>query len=90
MNVLLLKMHRRDITVHGFRASFSTWAAEQSSHPSNIVELALAHTIGNASERAYKRSDLIAKRARLMADWGRYCTTPARAASNVTPIRGRV
>jgi integrase len=90
MNVLLLKMHRRDITVHGFRSSFSTWAAEQSSYPSNIVELALAHTVGNAAERAYKRSDLIAKRARLMAAWSRYCTTrPAGTASNVTPIRGR-
>src|SRR6516225_3763709 len=60
MNVLLLKMHRRDVTVHGFRSSFSTWAAEQSSYPSSIVELALAHTVGNAAERAYKRSDLIA------------------------------
>jgi integrase len=90
MNVLLLKMHRRDITVHGFRSSFSTWAAEQSSYPSAIVELALAHTVDSATAKAYRRTDLVVKRARLMADWSRYCITPARAASNnVTPIRGK-
>ena len=90
MNVLLLKMHRRDVTVHGFRSSFSTWAAEQSSYPSSIVELALAHTVDSATAKAYRRTDLVAKRARLIADWGRYCTTrPAATTGNVTPIRSR-
>lgn len=61
-------------TVHGFRASFSTWAAEETDHPREIVEASLAHEVGNEVERAYRRTDYLAKRAALMADWADYLT----------------
>jgi integrase len=90
MAVLLKRMGRADITVHGFRSSFRDWGAERSAYPNHVVEIALAHVIESKVEAAYRRGDLFAKRTRLMSDWCKYCTTPARAASsNVTPIRGR-
>jgi integrase len=76
-------------TVHGFRSSFSDWAHECTSHSSHTIELSLAHAVGAATERAYRRGDMVAKRARLMNDWAKYCTsTPAKVAEgdNVTPI----
>lgn len=88
MAELLKRMDRTGITVHGFRSTFRDWAAERTAFPNHIVEMALAHVIGNKVEAAYRRGDLIAKRARLMADWARYCATkPADAAKNVTPLR---
>lgn len=65
---------RKGETVHGFRSGFSTWAAEQTDHPREIVEASLAHEIGNAVELAYKRTDYLAKRARLMKDWAAFAT----------------
>lgn len=83
-----LRRLRSDATVHGFRSSFSTWAHETTGHANHTIEQSLAHTVGTAVERAYRRGDLFAKRARLMADWARYCATkPAQAADNVTPLR---
>jgi integrase len=64
-------------TVHGFRSSFRDWAAEQTAHPSDVIEMALAHTIANKVEAAYRRSDLFEKRRQLMADWAAYCARPA-------------
>jgi integrase len=83
-----LKRLRPNITTHGFRSTFRDWAAETTSYPNHVVEQALAHSIGNAVEAAYRRGDLLAKRAHLMADWARFCTTPHRDAT-VTPIRMR-
>jgi integrase len=82
-----LKRLRPNVTTHGFRSTFRDWAAETTSYPNHVVEQALAHSIGNAVE-AYRRGDLLAKRAHLMADWARFCTTPHRDAT-VTPIRMR-
>ena len=62
--------------VHGFRSSFRDWAAERTNYPNHVVEMALAHAIGGVVERAYRRGDLYAKRANLMSDWARFCTTP--------------
>jgi integrase len=92
MAQLLKRMERLDITVHGFRSAFRDWAAERTAYPNHIVEMALAHVIGNKVEAAYRRGDLFAKRARLMADWAKYCTTKPvdTAANNVTPIGGTV
>ena len=70
---LLRRMGRADLTTHGFRSSFRDWAAEQSSYPNHVVEMALAHTIGNKVEAAYRRGNLFAKRSRLMQDWAHYC-----------------
>ena len=70
----LERMKRRDITVHGFRSTFRTWAAEQTSYPGEVVEGALAHVVGNKVEAAYQRSDLLEKRRTLMDEWARYCS----------------
>jgi integrase len=63
-----------DATVHGFRSSFRDWVAECTSVSHEVAEMALAHTIGSAVERAYRRGDLFDKRRQLMADWAAYCS----------------
>jgi len=63
----------REATPHGMRAGFSTWAASCTSHAREIREKALAHIIGDETERAYQRGDLLDKRRLLMDDWARYC-----------------
>jgi integrase len=60
---------------HGFRSTFRDWAAECTSYPSEVVEMALAHAIESKVEAAYRRGDLFEKRRRLMADWASYCST---------------
>ena len=57
---------------HGFRSSFRDWAAEQTDHPREVIEAALAHVVRNRVEAAYARSDLFERRRVLMADWARY------------------
>ena len=74
------------VTVHGFRSSFRDWCAEQTNYPNEVAEQALAHTISNAVERAYRRGDLFEKRRRLMAQWAQYCARPAPIGATVTPI----
>jgi integrase len=64
----------RDVTVHGFRSTFRDWAAEQSDMPSDIAELCLAHTVGNRVERAYRRTDMLARRRELMDQWAAFAT----------------
>ena len=68
----LERMGRGDLTVHGFRITFRDWAAEATGYPNHVVEQALAHTIGNAVEAAYRRGDLFEKRVALMKDWAAY------------------
>jgi integrase len=75
-----------DVTVHGFRSSFRDWAAERTSFPRDICEEALAHSVGTATERSYRRSDVLEKRRQLMDQWAAFCTMPKRDAT-VTPIR---
>lgn len=75
-NMTLLTILRRmklAVTTHGFRSSFRDWAAETTSYPRELAEMALAHTIENKVEAAYRRGDLLEKRAELMSDWARYC-----------------
>ena len=57
---------------HGFRSSFRDWAAEQTNHPREVIEAALAHVVQNKVEAAYARSDLFERRRRLMDDWASY------------------
>jgi integrase len=88
MAATLRRMDLSDITVHGFRSTFRTWAGERTAHPVHVIEQALAHSIGTKVERAYARGDLFAKRARLMADWARYSTSkPADMSTKVVSIR---
>jgi integrase len=69
---VLKRMCRGELTVHGLHATFSTWAAENA-FPRELVEMALAHTVGDAVERAYQRSDLLVRGRALAEAWGRYC-----------------
>jgi integrase len=78
-----------DVTAHGFRSTFRDWAAETTAYPSEVVEMALAHTIGNKVEAAYRRGDLFDKRRRLMADWAKFCGTSSAKAGAVVPMRKR-
>ena len=75
----LLRGMRPGLTVHGFRSSFSDWAAESTHFPQQVIEMALAHAIGNAVEAAYRRGDLFDKRQELMQAWGDYLEGPAEA-----------
>lgn len=61
-------------TVHGFRSSFRDWAGDCTTFPRDLIEEALAHIVGNAVERAYRRSDALEKRRSLMKAWNAYCT----------------
>jgi integrase len=86
MSMLLRRMNV-DATVHGFRSGFRDWAAECTGYAHEVAEMALAHTIENKVERAYRRGDLFDKRRRLMDDWATYCATISAAGAKVTPIR---
>lgn len=61
-------------TVHGFRSAFRDWAAEQTSYPGEVAEAALAHTVANKVEAAYRRTNYLEKRREMMADWATFCT----------------
>ncbi|MGP5307142.1 tyrosine-type recombinase/integrase [Vreelandella alkaliphila] len=82
----VLKRMGVDVTVHGFRSTFRDWTAERTSTPHHVAEMALAHTIKNSAEAAYRRGDMLEKRRRLMEQWADYCAAPVATAS-VTAIR---
>jgi integrase len=79
-----LRRLRVGVTVHGFRSSFRDWASENSNVPDRVVEAALAHVVGDATEAAYRRGDLFERRRELMQAWATYLAGPA---SNVVPLR---
>ena len=68
----MLQHHRIAAVAHGFRSSFRDWAAEETDHPREVIEAALAHVVQNKVEDAYARSDLFERRRRLMDDWSAY------------------
>jgi integrase len=72
----LRRMKRSDLTAHGFRSTFRDWAAETTGYPAEVVEMALAHAVGDKVEAAYRRGDLFEKRRRLMDDWAAFCARP--------------
>jgi integrase len=71
--MLLRRMKHGDVTAHGFRSTFRDWAAERTTFPGEVAEMALAHTIPDAVEAAYRRGDLFDKRRHLMTAWSEYC-----------------
>ena len=75
MSLLMMprRMKRGDITAHGFRSTFSDWASEVSSYDGELHETALAHTIKNKAERAYRGGDALEKRRRMMEHWANWC-----------------
>lgn len=69
----LRRLKKTNVTAHGFRSTFRDWAAEQTDFPNEVVEMALAHTISNKVEAAYRRGDLFEKRRQLAEAWAAYC-----------------
>ncbi|MEL6574166.1 MAG: integrase arm-type DNA-binding domain-containing protein [Pseudomonadota bacterium] len=69
------RMGKSGITQHGFRSSFREWAGETTSHPREVIEHALAHSLKDKAEAAYQRGTLLPKRRVLMDDWAEYCST---------------
>ena len=73
----LRRMGRGDVTTHGFRSSFSDWCAECTTFPAEVREMALAHSVSDKVEAAYRRGDLFEKRRELAEAWSRFCGTVA-------------
>ena len=73
--MLLRRMGRSQLTVHGFRSTFRDWAAERTNFQAEVAEAALGHTVGDKVEAAYRRGDFFEKRRRLMEAWGKFATT---------------
>jgi integrase len=89
--VRVMQRMGHDAVPHGFRSSFSDWAHDRTGHSNHAIELSLAHSIGAAAEKAYRRGDMLEKRRKLMEAWSKYVTSaPAvEAAGKVLPMRGQ-
>jgi integrase len=86
--MLLRRMKREDLTAHGFRSTFRDWAAERTNFPSEVAEMALAHTVSSKVEQAYRRGDMFERRRRMMAAWATFCGTPKEVVqSNIATLR---
>jgi integrase len=83
----LLRGLRAGLTVHGFRSCFKDWCAEQTAYPNEMSEMALAHTVSDKVEAAYRRGDMREKRRRMMEDWATYANHPASSSPKIVPIR---
>lgn len=77
MLMLLGRMGHSDLTVHGFRSTFRDWASECTNFPNHVADMALAHTVGDKVEAAYRRGELLEKRRQLMTAWAKYCGSAA-------------
>ena len=89
MEMLLRRMKIEDATVHGFRSSFRDWVSEETHFAREIAEAALAHSVGDQTERAYRRGDALEKRRALMEAWAGYCEAADRATgANVVALHG--
>jgi integrase len=86
--LIVAKSMRGGITTHGFRSSFSDWARERTNFARDVVEMALAHSIKDRTEAAYRRGDALPKRAHLMQLWADFCSSPAALSDNVVAIHG--
>jgi integrase len=86
MTMTLRRMGRGELTVHGFRSSFRDWAAERTTFPAEVAEMALAHTVSDKVEAAYRRGDLFQKRRHLSEAWAKFCAAGP-TIGQVVPIR---
>ncbi len=77
---------RAGLSAHGFRSTFKDWAGDMTSFPREVSEMALAHTIKDKTEAAYRRKDALERRKKLMQEWATFCHTPSAKGDNVTPI----
>lgn len=87
MLAVLKRMKRTDITTHGFRSSFRDWAGEMTNFPREVAEQALAHSLKDKTEAAYRRGDALEKRRQLMQAWADYCDHAAPVSGAVIPMR---
>jgi integrase len=81
----LLKQLKKPFTTHGFRSAFRDWAGNETATPRDVCEMALAHKVGDMTEQAYRRSDALAKRRKLMDAWAVFLSGPT--ADNVVPFK---
>ena len=77
--MLLRRMGHGDVTAHGFRSSFRSWAAEVAHAPRELAEMCLAHAVGNEVEQAYMRGDMLERRRNLAASWAEFLENTAQA-----------
>jgi integrase len=71
--MLLRRMQIANATAHGFRSAFRDWVGDCTPFPREVAEAALAHAVGDETEIAYRRSDALEKRRKLMSEWSCYC-----------------
>jgi integrase len=88
MEMLMRRLKSDQYTVHGFRSGFRDWAGDETSFPREVAEAALAHRVGDETERAYRRADALEKRRKLMQAWADYLDRTVVA--NVVPIRKKM
>ena len=89
MATMIKRMGHGGITVHGFRSCFMDWCHEKTAFPKVVIDMALAHVVGDKTEAAYRRGDLLAKRKALSDAWAAYVSKPAANGETVVPLRGR-
>jgi len=82
---MILRRLKLDVTVHGFRSAFRDWVSEETDHSPEAAEKALAHTISNKVEKAYRRGDLFERRRKLLLDWEAFCS--GQSNSNVIALK---
>ena len=84
--ITLIQRRKLGFTVHGFRSSFRTWAAERTSFPPDVIEMSLAHLVGGETERAYNRSQLVERRRPLMEAWAAFVVGKEAKSAQVIPL----
>jgi integrase len=90
LNRTLRRMGRTDMTTHGLRSTFSDWAHERTNFPKTVIDMSLAHAVGDKVEAAYRRGELLEKRRKLMETWSRYLSEPTiKSGGKVVALRGR-
>lgn len=85
----VLRRMKVNAVPHGFRSTFRDWAAECTNYPNEVAEMALAHTVGDKVEAAYRRGDMLEKRAMMMSDWAAYCARDSSHVADVVPINAK-
>jgi len=85
MRAVLKRLGFGHVVTHGFRASFKSWAADETHFSDAVAEAALAHIVGDQTEQAYRRGDALEKRGLMMAAWADYCLGGKGA--TILPIR---
>jgi integrase len=95
MLMTLRRMKRDDLTAHGFRSSFRDWAGERTTFPPEVARMALAHTVSDKVEAAYRGDDLFQKRRQLAVAWAKFCAAAPKisvafGSGSIAPCRSRV